>query len=235
MSTTLDEISFHRKHLNSNFDNGRKLARNQKLKCPSKIVTHKPPLPKKKRSQKNIEPKRIKVIVKTPPPPRLVKNPNTNPANLYSDMGIRVVNPVQYLSQFGDSLVPSSAIPDFIKSIKPQDGQKLAADQTILTYRLVGDVEALKLLEPHSKSVSSSRISFPYHSNTVHNASHATSNSSPSFMNKFNFSNMNQDTTRINDLTQDAFFYYPNKACVYPHGLYNGFALNSDYSSYNIR
>ena len=54
MSTTLDEISFHRKHLNSNFDYGRKLARNQKLKCPSKIVAHKPPLPKKKRSQKSI-------------------------------------------------------------------------------------------------------------------------------------------------------------------------------------
>jgi hypothetical protein len=231
MPSPLDEITF--KHNNSNFDIDRTLEcvnlihiksrnANQKLKCPSKIVTHKPPLPKKKRSQKNIEQKRIKVIVKKPPLPRLVKNPNINPANLYSDMGIPVVNPEQYITQFGDSLVPSSAIPDFIKSIRPLDGQKLAADQTILTYRLVGDVEALKLLEPHSNSPP--KISFPYHSNTIHNASHATSNATPSFTNKLKFANMNQDTTPINKLTHDAFFYYPNKACVYPHGLYNGFA-----------
>ena len=152
-----------------------KFAQNEEKPIDKKqfeLVSHKPPLPKKYRSQKKIELQKVQIINKQPPPPNIIASSKKRPDILFSNLGVLVIHPEHYVARFGDSLVPSSAMPEYVKSIKPINGEKLAADQEFVSYRLVGDVEALKLLD--QRLISLNNVPHLYNSNLFQYASGPT-------------------------------------------------------------
>jgi Ca2+-binding EF-hand superfamily protein len=90
----------------------------------------------------------------------------------YKYLGIIRANPVDYVQRYGDSLIYSNDLPNFIKEIKTPDGLTLAADSENHIYELEGDVEALSLIDldkeglGHYKSYLSNFSSINAHSST---------------------------------------------------------------------
>jgi hypothetical protein len=64
-------------------------------------------------------------------------------------LGVVETNPDDYMKQFGNSVIESSSLPQYILDIKPPEGITLAADNPTQTraYELEGDVDALKLID----------------------------------------------------------------------------------------
>ncbi len=61
-------------------------------------------------------------------------------------MGVVRANPSDYVDRYGDSLIESRNLPDFVQDIEAPDGLVLAADQEF-DFALEGDVEALNLVD----------------------------------------------------------------------------------------
>ena len=64
-------------------------------------------------------------------------------------------DPDKYNQVYGSSTVKSEKIPDFIKNIRPYFGERLAAEGVQRRVQLVGDVDALKYLNPKSIQIPS--------------------------------------------------------------------------------
>jgi len=64
-------------------------------------------------------------------------------------LGVVETNPDDYMKQFGNSVIVSSSLPQYILDIKPPEGITLAADNPTQAraYELEGDVDALKLID----------------------------------------------------------------------------------------
>ena len=100
----------------------------------------------------------------------------------YKYLGVIRANPVDYVQRYGNSLISSDELPDFIKEIKTPDGIFLAADSKDYIDELEGDVEALNLVDldkeglGHYKSYLSNFSNKKTHSSTSTSFSRRNSN-----------------------------------------------------------
>lgn len=70
-------------------------------------------------------------------------------------LGIIRADPVEYKQLYGDALVPSSELPQFVKDIKAPDGIVLAADYIYVSpEELEGDLNALDLIDMEKEGLS---------------------------------------------------------------------------------
>lgn len=77
-------------------------------------------------------------------------SPNVIVNRRFNNLGISLVNPNEYKSTFGNTLVDASKLPAFIRQMKPPNGTRFAAENKRLPVRLVGDVSALSLIRSHT-------------------------------------------------------------------------------------
>ena len=102
-------------------------------------------------------PERIRRVIyqpatqNSPPPP--VKNvhiiwdtPAVAIQRQYNILDTVTIHPAQYVAQYGPTLVHPSAIPAFVQHVRPQDGQRLAAENYPKSPVYVGNVQALHAL-----------------------------------------------------------------------------------------
>ena len=70
-------------------------------------------------------------------------------------LGVIRANPVEYVSQYGASLLVSNALPSFVSEFKTPEGLTLAANAKYSSvYELYGDVNALKLVDLSANGLS---------------------------------------------------------------------------------
>jgi hypothetical protein len=117
--------------------------------------------------------------------PKVYINRNLNFSYISAD-------PVKYLRKHADSLLDSDKIPSFVKNIKPLNGERLAADRRKEKTKLVGDVEALRLLKQSSINSVTYNTTFP--TNTIFNQSYFSLNSHQRFRSRQNVSFLNQSS-----------------------------------------
>lgn len=83
-------------------------------------------------------------------PPRNViiqwEAPDVSVLKNYVDLGVVTADPNDYVRRYGDSLIHSKSLPDFVHEI-PHPGYELASDRKQREYPdLYGDVDALRLV-----------------------------------------------------------------------------------------
>ena len=98
-------------------------------------------------------------------------------------------DPVKYLRKHGNSLLDSDKIPSFVKNIKPLNGERLAADHRKEKTKLVGDVDALRLIRQPSINSINCKTNLPR--NTIFNQSYFSLNSYQNFRSRQNVSFLN--------------------------------------------
>lgn len=69
-------------------------------------------------------------------------------------LGVISADPKEYHERFGKTLYRSEELPMFVKEIKNPDGLNLATDFSETTCELIGDVEALKLVDLDKEGLS---------------------------------------------------------------------------------
>lgn len=101
-----------------------------------KVILYKPG-----QNKPSLVPKPKNVIVQWEPP-------NVKITQVVKDLGIVRANPAEYRKTYGNSLIESKDLPEFVKKIKPRAGIILAADVNNHNYtnELYGDVQLLKLI-----------------------------------------------------------------------------------------
>jgi hypothetical protein len=88
-------------------------------------------------------------LIPAPPPKNVLiqwDSPNVALNRQFRNLGIAPASPAQYMATFGASLVPASAVPDVSRGIRPTNGARLAAENPPYPVKLVGDVDALSLI-----------------------------------------------------------------------------------------
>ena len=128
---------------------------------PRKVVLEKypalPPLPRDiiiERWLDYPDRKRNVVFQRAPPQPPLQPQKNliiewqTPQLNVKRNINISytTANPQEYNNKYSSTFVQSEQIPSYVKKFRPENGQRLAADGYKERIRLVGDVDALRLL-----------------------------------------------------------------------------------------
>jgi hypothetical protein len=90
------------------------------------------------------------------PPPKNVliqwDSPNVNLTRSFRNLGVQVADPNLYVRKFGNTLVDfnSPAIPFAARNVRPSNGGNLAADNKQSPVQLVGNVNALNLINKNS-------------------------------------------------------------------------------------
>jgi hypothetical protein len=90
------------------------------------------------------------------PPPKNVliqwDSPNVNLTRSFRNLGVQVADPNLYIQKFGNTLVDfnSPAIPFAARNVRPTNGRNLAADNKHSPVHLVGNVNALNLINKNS-------------------------------------------------------------------------------------
>jgi len=77
------------------------------------------------------------------------------------NLGVTISHPNQYVAKYGSSLVDPSAIPQIARAVRPENGLVLAENSRPQPVRLVGDVQALKLINRNRGGVIASRFNAP--------------------------------------------------------------------------
>ena len=116
--------------------------------------------------------------------PKVYINRNLNFSYISAD-------PVKYIREHANSLLDSDKIPSFVKNIKPFNGERLAAaaDRRKEKTKLVGDVEALRLLKQSSINSFTCNTTFP--TNAIFNQSYFSLNYHQRYRSRQNVSFLN--------------------------------------------
>jgi hypothetical protein len=95
-------------------------------------------------------------ITQAPNPRNMIiewDSPNVALNRQFINLGVSFVDPNQYMSKYGPSLVDSSAIPQIALGIRPENGSRLASESISTPIQLIGDVAALKLINRPTGSI----------------------------------------------------------------------------------
>jgi hypothetical protein len=183
---------------------GRKLIKisGKKLPPPPRkvVIERLAPLPPKPQSviierwlpyQENL--KRKVIFQRAPPDPVLMKPKNLiiqwEPPNIIVKKNLKYLgtikaDPIEYIRRYGGTLKTSDDLPQFVKDIKTPEGLVLATDYTPSNqvHELIGDVEALKLVDLESEGLSEYKHQLE---------KYMLENASPNTTTSFNNSNTN--------------------------------------------
>ena len=78
----------------------------------------------------------------------------------FKELGVLKMDPLEYIEKYGSSLKSPSEFPDEIKEFKIESDMILAADKSNDDYELVGDIQALSLVDLESEGLTAYKSLF---------------------------------------------------------------------------
>jgi hypothetical protein len=100
-----------------------------------------------KESENLVQKKERNIIIQWEPPEIKIKKD-------FKDLGVVRVNPKEYIEKYGSALQSINEMPDVVKEIEAQNKLILAADASESIYELVGDIQALALIDLEKEGLS---------------------------------------------------------------------------------